>query len=137
MSQSERALMEAEVADTVEGEFSYPVTLYGPNGLTGTTYATSKNTPTLPLVASIFHNARSFNQGPNGETTMIRQTQVLFRQSSVPASFVTNAVGDKWLIWMPVDMAGKTYAYFALEDTHAPLRDDSLGTIRVYPKRVA
>ena len=123
MSVAERALMESENADYVEGEFSLPVTLYGPDG------------NTYPLSATIFRNARS--ERPTDDGVIVRETIVVLRITSAPTRLTTGAlIGDKWAIYMPVDALGQNYAWYALDSSRASMFDDTLGHVRLYPTKL-
>ena len=124
MSIAERALMEAENADRLEGEFSFPVTLYGPDG------AVYPN-----ISATIYFNSRNETVSESG--VVARETVVVFRTLSAPVRLgAGKVVGDKWIIWMPTTAQGDAYKYYTLDNSRANAYDDTIGQIRTYPKQL-
>ena len=130
MSIAERALMEAENADRLEGEFSFPVTLYGPDGLV---YPDPSSGATLS--ATIYFNSRNETVSESG--VVARETVVVFRTLSAPVRLGAGKVfGDKWIIWMPTTAQGDAYKYYTLDNSRANAYDDTIGQIRTYPKQL-
>jgi hypothetical protein len=129
---SERALMESELADVLEGEFALPVILKGPDGVT---YATSRNNPLLPLVGHVLYDARREEISDVGPV-IIRELVVTLRRTSCPARLLAPQAGDKWEIQIPQDPTlGAPMVSYALDGSKAPEDGRTIGTIRLYPKR--
>lgn len=118
-----RAEIEADLVDTLEGDFGLPVELISPDGVR---YTTSANDPTQTLVGQILYD--SVSQDADGNTMIDARPVVTLRRSSLARIPLD---GERWSVRIPVDpTAGATIGTFLLE--RAPEGGRSIGFIRLY-----
>jgi hypothetical protein len=135
MSVSERALMEAELIDIVEGEFALPVVLRGPDGVT---YSTNANDPTgnTPLMGNVLYDSRREQFSESGIPVVIKEMVLTMRRTSVPTRLINPVRGDVWEVLVPQDpTTGAAMTTYILDKSKASGDGRTIGTIRLYLKR--
>ncbi len=125
-----RAQIEADLHDSIEGEFGIAIEITSPDGVT---QIYSKNNPDELLKAQVLYFSKSTDP-ETGEAVIVNQPVVSIRISSlnrVPGS------EEKWFIKMPTspeESAEKEN--FVFTPTRAPEHGTDIGFIRFYPQRV-
>jgi hypothetical protein len=116
-----RAQMEADLAETLEGEFSSPVELTGPDGETENVRGTVR-----------YYSTRE--QPESGETVIVNEPHVALRVSSlrrVPKD------GETWFIKIPISPAPDAPLIpFVFSGTRASENGTDIGFIRLYLQRI-
>jgi len=134
MSVSERALMESDLIDIVEGEFALPVVLRGPDG---ETYDKNANDPTgnTPLMGNVLYDSRR-ETPTEGGVMVTKEMVVTLRRTSCPPDLLVATRLDKWEIRVPQNpTAGAPMVSYMLGPSKSPDFGQTIGTIRLYPKR--
>lgn len=125
MSLSERAAMEADLADMVEGDFAYPVTIKG--GPDGLSYALSG-----------FVQMSHYKESSEGLGAVVVQEQVvILRISSCPAWLFAQPLNSFEVIYPENPTAGAPVVSHLVDGAKAMEVNRTLGTVRIYPKRAA
>jgi hypothetical protein len=126
-----RQRAEQDLGKTLEGEFSLPVVLIGPDGIT---YDTSENTGD-PLTGQIIYDTLIDNpQNISGEQIVVSKPVVSLRRSSLAR---VPLAGEKWIVQIPVDpTAGAPVGNFQFNPTRPPEGGRTLGFIRLYLTRL-
>ena len=133
MSVSERALMESELEDIVEGEFSLPVILKSP---TGETITTSKNNPSRLLTGMVLYDARKETAGADGNPIIVREMVVVLRRTSCPTALLNVPTNARWEIKIPLDpILSAPLGSYILEGSKAMEEGRTVGTVRFFPKK--
>ena len=130
---SERALMEADLVDCIEGEFGSQIQLVGPDG---TQYATSQTSALLPLTAMVNYSARLETLSDSGMPLVIKELTVTIRRTSLPPAILVPNPG-RWIMRLPQNPASSALTDYILDGTRAPEQNQSVGFVRFYPKKVA
>ena len=125
MSVSERALMEAELADIVEGEFAYPIKVITQDGLA------------KELFGHVNFDARKEQSTSNGPI-IVNEMVVTLRRSSCQPRLLTPQQGDRVEMLIPRDpLTGAPRFSYICENSKSPESGRTIGTIRLYPKKAA
>lgn len=135
MSVSERALMEAELIDIVEGEFALPVVLRGPDGVT---YSTNANDPTgnTPLMGNVLYDSRREQFGESGIPVVIKEMVLTMRRTSLPPGLINPVRGETWQFLVPQDpTTGAAMTTYMLDKSKASDDGRTIGTVRFYLKK--
>jgi len=120
---AERALMESELADLVEGEFAYPVTIKGgPDGLTYTGQG------------FVQYDARRESSEGLG-AVIVQECAVTLRMSQWPDWMFTVPFNTYELI-CPANPNGPMVSRL-VDGAKASEPNRTLGIVRIYPKRAA
>ena len=123
MSISERALMEAELADIVEGEFAYPIKVTTQDGVS------------RELFGHVNFDARKEQSTSNGPI-IVNEMVVTLRRTSCQDRLLFPQQGDRVEMLIPRDpyTGALRYSYIC-ENSKAPEAGRTIGTIRLYPKK--
>jgi hypothetical protein len=126
--------MEADLADMVEGDFAYPVTIKG--GPDGLSYSTSASDPTKPLMA--FIQMSHYKESSEGLGAVVVQEQVvILRISSCPAWLFAQPLNPFEVIYPENPTSGAPVVSHLVDGAKAMEVNRTLGTVRIYPKRAA
>jgi len=121
-----RAQAEADLIDTLEGDFGMPVVLISPDGVR---YSKSANDPTADLVGQVLFD--TIAQDGDGNQIIDHKPVVTLRRSSLSR---VPLAGEAWAVEIPtgprVDAPRETYMLEA-----PSLHGASLGIIRLYLRR--
>ena len=126
MSTSERALMEADLADSLEGEFAVPTVITDPAGVPSA------------VQAMVIYDSRRESTDSNGAPVIVKELAVTYRRSSLPASVLAQLVAATPLpfkIAVPQHAASATMTTYLIDLSKAPELSYTIGTVRFYPKR--
>ena len=130
MAENLRAQIEADLYESLEGEWKLPVELTSPDG---ETQIYSANDPDELLGGQVLYFSRRENP-ETGEVMIVNQPVVTLRMSSldrVPAD------GETWYIKMPISpVEGAPMRSFVFTATRAAEHGTDIGFIRLYPQRV-
>lgn len=125
-----RQQIEADLHESIEGEWKVPVELTSPDGVK---QIYSKNNPTELLGGQVLYFSRRDNPS-TGEVVVVNQPVVTLRVSSldrVPMS------GETWAVKIPISPApGAPEISFLFTATRAPEHGTDIGFIRLYLQRV-
>jgi len=125
-----RAQIEADLHESLEGEWGLPVELTNPDGQT---QRMSMNNPTELLKGQCLYFSRQENPA-TGEMIIVNQPVVTLRISSLIAE---PRPGEKWYIKFPTfPRAGAPMRSWVFTPTKAPEHGTDIGFIRIYPQRI-
>lgn len=118
-----RAEIEADLAETLEGDFGLPVELVAPDG---TRYSKSANDATADLVGQVLYDTTS--QDGDGNTVIDHKPVVTLRRTSLAR---IPQPGEKWAVEIPIaPTSTATRETFMLE--RASQDGGSIGFVRLY-----
>jgi hypothetical protein len=128
-----RAAIEADLADSLEGEWKMAVELTSPDGVEQIYQKDAAHIPANLLGGQVLYFTRRVD--PNtGENVIVNQPVCTLRISSldrVPQD------GEKWYIKMPTSpVAGASYGKFVFTPTRPTEHGTDIGFIRIYPQRI-
>lgn len=118
-------MLETDLGTTLESDFAAPVTLITPDGLLLNTSLHGG-----PLLGKVQYDYK--RQEPSGEIVVVKEPLVILRISSLSRA---PKGGEKWLISIPTSPADPTPRTFVLDESQAPERADTIGFIRLFPKK--
>jgi len=123
-----RAMIEADLAETLEGDFSSPVVLIDPEGQTIATNVTGR-----PLVGLVLLDSVRVNPD-TGEEVVVGNPVITLRRSSLER---VPMAGETWLVKIPTDPTRPevTEAFIA-DPTRPPEGGRSIGFVKLYLRRV-
>jgi len=122
---AERELMESELADLVEGEFAYPVTIKG--GPDGLSYS-----------LSAFVQMSHYKESSEGLGAVVVQEQVvILRISSCPAWLFVQPLNPFYVSYPENPVAGAPVVSHLVDGAKAMEVNRTLGIVRLYPKKAA
>jgi hypothetical protein len=126
-----RAQIEADLHESLEGEWGMPVELTNPDGLT---QIYSANNPDELLKGQVLYFSRQENPA-TGEVMIVNQPVVTLRISSLIRE---PKAGEKWYIkFAKSTVVGAPMLSWVFTPTKAPEHGTDIGFIRIYPQRVA
>ena len=125
-----REQIEADLHESLEGEWGMPVELTNPDGLT---QKLSLNNPDEKLRGQCLYFSRQENPA-TGEMIIVNQPVVTLRISSL---IRVPAAGEKWYIKFATSpRAGSPMRSWVFTPTKAPEHGTDIGFIRIYPQRI-
>lgn len=121
-----RAEIEADLADTLEGDFGLPVVLISPSGVR---YTSPVSDSTADLMGQVVYE--TISQDQDGNQVIDHKPVVTLRRSSLAA---IPASGERWAVEIPIGpRADADREVFLLE--RASEDGSSIGFIRLYLRR--
>ena len=125
-----REQVEADLHESLEGEWGMPVELTSPDGLT---QKFSANNPSELLKGQCLYFSRQENP-ETGEAIIINQPVVVLRISSLIREPLA---GEKWYIkFQTSPRAGAPMRSWVFTPTKAPEHGTDIGFVRIYPQRI-
>jgi len=125
-----RAQIEADLHESLEGEWGMNVELTNPDGLT---QKLSLNNPDEKLRGQCLYFSRQENPA-TGEMIIVNQPVVTLRISSL---IRVPEAGEKWYIKFPTSpRAGAPMRSWVFTPTKSPEHGTDIGFIRIYPQRI-
>jgi len=125
-----REMAEADLAETLEGEWALPVVLIDPEG---NRYDTSANDPLAPLTGQVLYGKRAFNPD-TGEDIFINTPVVTLRISSLTRVPVD---GERWGVKIPTRPSMTAPMVDFLFTVRPSEGGASIGVVRLYLQRAA
>lgn len=124
-----RALVESDLAYTLEGDGGQPIVLIAPDG---TKYATNANDPTKPLMAMVLYDQRKASITETGAEVITYEMAITVRRSSLAR---IPAPRENWGILVPSGpRPDAPVVLMTLGPARAAEGGRSIGFIRFYPK---
>jgi len=125
-----RQTMEADLKDTLEGEFKVNVELTSPDGIT---QKYSLNDPTKLLGGQVLYFSKKIDP-TTGEMIIVNNSVVSLRISSLVRVPVA---GEKWFIKIPISsVAGAEMMPFFFGMDKSLENNSDIGFIKIYPQRL-